>query len=130
MKKRMICICLCLAIALSMFGCNAEQREVTCEEVAAAYKEAGYGVFHNHDPELGNKVCYVDVNDDDGEQIFFYFYETAEEAEAEHREYHVLIWLFSVIYGDPTWVYTKTYRNIEIEYTDKALYKPFAELIK
>ncbi len=130
MIKRMLCIFLCIVFALPLFGCKGEQREITCEEVVTAYKEAGYSVSHFHDQEGYDFTCDVSIENDDGETIYFYFYETAEEAEANHREYHVLIWLFSVIYGDPTWVYTETYRNIEIEYTDKALYEPFAELIK
>ncbi len=130
MKKRIFCLFLCLFLTLSMLGCTGEQREVTCEEVEAAYEEAGYEIFHNHPCNLGNEICYIDIENAADEQIYFYFYETAEEAEADHREYNVLIWLFSVIYGDPTWVYTEVYQNILIEYTDKALYEPFAKLIK
>ncbi len=126
--KRVICIFLCICLLLALPACSSEEREITCDEVVVAYKKAGYSVFHNHAPELDNKVCYLEVSNADEEQIFFYFYETAEEAEAEHREYNGLIWLFSVIYGDPTWVYTETYRNIEIEYTEKSLYEIFQKL--
>ncbi len=132
MKKPIVAIFLCIGILLFVAGCSGEQREVTCEDVVAAYKEAGYEVFHKHSPKFGNMVCYVKASNDNGEEIFFEFYETSEEAEkiANERQYNVLIWLFSVIYGEPTWVHTTTYRNIEIEYTDKELYEPFANLIK
>ncbi len=130
MKKRIICMILCIGILRALSACSSVQRAVTCDEVAAAYTEAGCRVFHNHDPELGNKTCYIEATNDDEDQIFFYFFETAEDAKAEHREYHVLIWLFSVIYGDPTWVHTETYQNIEIEYTHKDLYQVFENLIK
>ena len=40
------------------------------------------------------------------------------------------MWLFSAIYGDPTWLETECYRNIEIEYDDDDLYVPFEELIR
>ncbi len=103
---------------------------VTCEEVAATYEDAGYNVFHNHAPELENKVCYIEVNNNDDEQIIFYFYETAEEAEADQLDWNGLLWLFSVVYGDPTWVHTETYQNIAIEYTDQDLYTVFSNLIK
>ncbi len=132
MRKTVIVILLCIGILLSATGCSGEQREVTCEDVVAAYEEAGYDPSHHHSPQIGNMVCYVLVENDDDEQIYIHFFETAEEAEAEEsqRQYNVFIWLFSVIFGDPTWVHTTTYRNIQIEYTDKALYEPFAKLIK
>ncbi len=129
MKKCIVCMLISFCILLALPGCSGVQREVTCDEVVAAYQKAGYSVSHHHSPELGNMVCYVYIEEND-ETIYFHFYETAEEAEAEQMEWNVLLWLFSGIYGDPTWVYTETYHNLEIEYTDKDMYKPFAELIK
>ncbi len=130
MVRRSVCIILCICAVLSLGACAAkEQPEITCDEVAAAYEAAGYSVFHNHAPEIGNMVCYLEIHNDDDAQILFHFYETAEEAEAEQLDWNVLLWLYSVIYGDPTWVHTETYRNIEIEYTDKSLYTVFEKLI-
>ncbi len=132
MRKSIIAIILCVCTVLAVTGCAQAQRAVTCEEVVAAYKDAGYEVFHNHSPQFGDMLCYVTASGDNGAAIYIEFYKTAEEAEsrASQRQYNALIWLFSVIYGDPTWVHTTTYRNIELEYTDKALYEPFAKLIK
>ncbi len=132
MIKRTSCILLCVCMVFLLPACAAkEQREISCEEVAAAYEQAGYSVFHNHSPEIDDWVCYLAIENEDGNDIYFHFHETDEEAEAhaDGRQYNGLIWLFSVIYGDPTWVHTTTYRNIEIEYTDKNLYAVFEKLI-
>ncbi len=112
-------------------GCSGEQREVSCGDVVAAYEASGCAVFHNHPADLLNIVCYIEVESDAGKRISFEFFETEKEAGeyASERQYNAVIWLFSVIYGEPTWVHTTTYRNIEIEYTDKSLYEIFDKLI-
>ncbi len=123
---------LCLFFA----GCNTTRKTdktITCEDVIAVYKQAGYEVFHKDTAtQDGEEVCYVKASDTATQDyIFFYFFETHEEAVAysKDRQYNVLIWLFSVIYGDPSWLTTKVYNNIEIEYDNAALYKPFKELL-
>lgn len=133
--KRGISVLLLLALVLPLFsGCKEkEQREISCEEVIAAYEEAGYTVYHREEPEKEfGYTCLVSISQEDGDAIYFHFYETNEEAEAyaEERQWNVLVWLFTWIYGDPSWLTTETYRNIEIEYDDKELYKPFKELIE
>lgn len=133
--KRFLGLFILLTMALSMFaGCKGkEEREISCEEVIAAYEEAGYDVWHRDYPEKEyGYLCEVTIEEEDGDSIRFHFYETNEEAqaEAEERRWNGLLWMFSAIYGDPTWLKTECYRNIEIEYDDDDLYEPFKELIK
>ncbi len=132
MIRRMSYIVICICVLLALPACSSQQqRQVSCEEVVAAYKAAGCAVFHKHPADLMNIVCYIEVEADAGKRISFEFFETEKEAEeyASERQYNAVIWLFSVIYGEPTWVHTTTYRNIEIEYTDKSLYEIFDKLI-
>ncbi len=131
MKKTfsLLLILLCL---LPLAACSAEPKEITCEDIIAAYEKEGYEVFHNEE-EGFDYDCYITVESKNGkDDIYIHRFSTAEEAakRGEEREYHVLIWQFSVIYGDPMWVYTEVYDVYEIEYTDKALYKPFESLTK
>ena len=133
--KKLVAMILLAAIVLSLFaGCKGkEEREISCEEVIAAYEEAGYDVHHRDYPEKEyGYLCEVTIEEEDGDSIRFHFYETNEEAqaEAEERRWNGLLWMFSAIYGDPTWLETECYRNIEIEYDDDDLYEPFKELIK
>ncbi len=122
---------------MTLSACRREDVTApTCEELIRAYEAAGYHVFHSDNvyKEDGTDwECYVKVwLDDESEYAFFYFFETAEAAEARdaEREYHILIYLFSVIYGDPSWLYTETYGNIEYEYDDPKLIEPFKVLIR
>ena len=131
--KKFFAVLLSFALLFPVCGCSENQREITCEEVIAAYENAGYEVWHsdNHSSTL-NYVCCIQADDPEtGEYISFHFFKTEEEAEAyaDERQYHILIWMFSVIYGDPSWLTTKTYRNIEIEYDHSYLYKPFKGLL-
>ena len=132
--NRHVCLFLLAAMAFSLFaGCQKEERPVSCEEVIAAYEEAGYNVSHRDYPEREyGYVCEVTIEEADGDSIRFHFYETEEEAqaEAEERQWNGILWLFSAIYGDPTWLETECYQNIEIEYDDDDLYEPFKELIR
>ena len=133
--KKLVAMILLAAMVLSLFaGCrNEEPRPVSCDEVVAAYEAAGYEVWHRDYPEKEyGYVCTVRIEEEDGDSIRFHFYETNEEAqaEAEERRWNGLLWMFSVIYGDPTWLKTECYRNIEIEYDDDDLYEPFKELMK
>lgn len=133
--KRILSLILLTALVLSLFaGCSGGiGRRVTCAEVIAAYEEAGYEVSHRDYPEREyGYLCEVTIEEEDGDSIRFHFYETDEEAEAyaEERQWNALLWGFSVIYGDPTWLETKTHYNIEIEYDDDALIEPFRKLVK
>lgn len=132
MKKYLV-ILLCLSLLLSMAGCGGSQRKVSCDDVIAAYEAAGYSVSHRDyaEEEYGYR-CVVTIEESDGDSIRFHFYKTAEAAEAyaSQRQWNGLLWLFSVIYSDPTWLKTETYQNIEIEYDDADLYKPFKQLVK
>lgn len=125
------------ALCLLLTGCNATvktEKELDCGQVISAYEANGYEVFHKETTteEWGDYVCYVKATDPDTQEyIFFHFFESHEKAAtyAESRRYNVLIWLFSVIYGDPAWLITKVYNDIEIEYDHAYLYEPFEELI-
>ena len=90
-------------------------------------------MYHREYPEKEyGYVCMVRIEEEDGDSIEFHFHETNDDAQAEakERQWNGVLWLFSAIYGDPTWLETECYRNIEIEYDDDDLYEPFRELIK
>ncbi len=118
-------------LCLLLCGCSSVEREITCQEIIDAYEAAGYEVFHKEDSGY-DYDCYIYIEDpESGDCIYFHRFPTAVEAQsyAETRQYHVLIWVFSAIYGDPTWVHTTTYREFEIEYDNEDLYEPFAGLL-
>ncbi len=137
MKKTALLLLLVFILLVCLSSCRAEEVSApSCDEVIAAYKDAGYHVSHypnQSKDESTDEVCYVKVwLDDEYDSAYFNFYESAEVAEAidAEREYNVVIYLFSVIYGDPSWLWTETYGNIQYEYEDPEMIKPFRELVK
>ncbi len=138
MKKILALLLISSISIISLYSCqNDEVVAPTCDEVIAAYEAAGYKVSHvdqnEYKDESTDENCYIKVwLDDEYTCMYFYFYDSAEVAEAmdEQREFHILLYLFTIIYGDPTWVWSETYGNIQYEYEDPRMTKPFKELIK
>lgn len=132
--KKLLALCLTVVLFIfSLTSCNTHNKEITCQEVIDIYEEAGYSVFHcEHNPGNPELMCYIKCtapNSDD--YIFFHFYKTNESAEAyiSEGEWNILLYLYSAILGEPTWITTKTYNNIAIEYNQSYLYKPFKKLL-
>ena len=135
--KRFIAFVLAFVGLFLFAACNtvtASDTVIECADVIAAYEEAGYEIFHKDaSAEDFEWVCCVKATDADTQNsIYFYFFETHKAAVAysETRQYNSLIWLFSVIYGNPSWMTTKVHNEIEIEYDDGDLYKPFKSLLE
>ncbi len=133
--KKSACFLIAMLILLSsLSGCRAEKKDIAREDVAAAYEKAGYEVFHKDTTtEDYDWECYVKAQlKGSDEYIFFYFFdsEDAAEAYADTQQWNVVLWLYSLVSAQPTWLTTKTYGNIEYEYDNSELIKPFNELIK
>ena len=131
MKKINILLIILFVVVISS-SCDKTEKEITCEEVIKVYEEAGYTVFHKESDYKENQVCYVKCTAPNSEEyIFFNFFETSDAAKkyADERDWNVVLYIFSCALCEPTWLTTKTYNNIEIEYHKSYLYKPFKNLI-
>ena len=104
---------------------------ISCADVVSVYEMAGYSVFHK-DCQGEAYNCYIQAEDSDsGEYILFHFFDTAQQAEsyADDSKWNVVLWLYSLACGEPTWITVKTCGNVEVEYGSGALYQPFGMLI-
>ncbi len=132
MEKITSVLALLLLVCMVLSGCQSKPERVpTCEELIAAYEAAGYHTFHVEETET-DWNCYVKVWDEDEyDYAYFHFFDSPETAQAcdAEAEWNAVLYLFSVIYGDPSWLYTETCGNIEYEYCNKALIEPFKDLI-
>ncbi len=136
MKKWISLFLIPAFLCVGLSSCkNKEVVAPTCEEVIAAYQEAGYHVSHRENKlkdDSSDEICYVQVwLDDPYESVYFNFFESTEAAEAmdDERQFNVVIYLFTVIYGDPSWLWSEAYGNIQYEYEDPDMIKPFEDLI-
>ena len=135
--KKFILLIVTIFLAITLSSCDNDNmvsdKEITCEDIIQVYEGAGFEIFHKEtaDQEY-DWECYVKCTAPDSDDyIFFYIFETNEEAVsyAEERKGNFLIYLFSWIYGEPSWLKTKSYNNIEIEYDRNELYEPFKSLM-
>ncbi len=129
--KRFTVLLLAFAAALTLVSCGKKNDRIyTCDEIIKAYEAAGYTVWHDEADCGKDGVCYFGVGHGKGNEFYFHVFESAETAEtyAKEHDYNAMIWLFSVIYGDPTWVNVEALGNVVIEYEEKEDFKVFQTL--
>ena len=136
--KKIILIILLFSFVVSLTACGkSELKEISCEEIIAAYEEAGYYVVHGEhkNEEDNSQLCYIKASiSDNSDSDYIYFItcfteEQANEAE-EIDKYNLLVWLYGAISGESRWLKTGTYGKIEYSYYNPKLIQPFIELIK
>ena len=102
--KKIISILLLLSLCFSFTACvKSEPKEISCEEIIAAYEDAGYSVlYHGHENDesyhdLGMYCCF-EIRDPDNEDNYMYVsrYFSAEDAKAacEERQFNVILGSF------------------------------------
>lgn len=136
MKKCLLLI-FTLLLLFTLISCDNDntvaEKEITCDDIIEVYKEAGYEIFHKETTDQDyDWNCYVKCTAPDSDDyIFFYIFDTNEEASnyADGRDWNILLYFFSELFGDSSWLKTKSYNNIAIEYDQKELYKPFESLL-
>ena len=135
--KKIISILLLLLLCISLTSCsNPDPKELSCEDIIKAYKDAGYYVSHGeHKDETGSsQLCYIKANiseDSDSDYIYFITCFTEEQAgeAAKTDKYNLVKWLYATAIGESRWLKSGTYGKIEYSYYNPELIKPFKELI-
>jgi hypothetical protein len=134
----MLTILLLFSLSFSFVACGkSEPKEISCEDIIAAYENAGYYVVHGeHKTDAdSSQLCYIKASlseDSDSHYIYFITCFTEEQAQkaAETDQYNLAVWLYAAISGESRWLKTGTYGKIEYSYYNTKLIKPFNKLIK
>lgn len=133
MMKRLNILLIVLFI-LGLPGCTPDRTDITREEIVSAYQEAGYSVWTDvYDEKLDyGEIAYVQANHPSGDYIYFSFFETEQAAKAYKEEFYhpVMIGLFSVIFGDPSWPRWEVHGNIVVEFDEPEFYEVFEKLLR
>ena len=138
--KKLFSILLLLTLSFSLFACGSHTpKEITCEEIIAAYEDAGYSVlYHGHENDesyhdLGMYCCF-EIRDPDNEDNYMYVnrYFSKEDAKAEcdDRQFNPVLWLFFGIFGEWRWLHVRCYGDIVYETFDYKMLKPLERLFK
>ena len=135
--KKFILLIIAIFLVITLSSCDNDnivsEKEITCEDIIKVYEKAGYEIFHKETTDQDyDWNCYVKCTAPDSDDyIFFYIFDTNEEAcnYADGRDWNILLYFFSELFGDSSWLKTKSYNNIAIEYDQNELYVPFESLI-
>ena len=135
--KKFILLIIAIFLVITLSSCDNDnivsEKEITCEDIIKVYEKAGYEIFHKETTDQDyDWNCYIKCTAPDSDDyISFYIFDTNEEASnyADGRDWNILLYFFSELFGDSSWLKTKSYNNIAIEYDQKELYKPFESLL-
>lgn len=137
--KKIISILLLLLLCFSFTACSkSEPKEITCEEIIAAYEDAGYTVkYHNHrDSDTESEViCNIQINDPKNpERNYLYIDRYSDEgkskAAAEDAKYNLVVWFVFAISGESRWLKSEYYGNIHYHTFNDEITKPLEGLMK
>ena len=124
-----------LLIILLFNGCAATGKDVTREEIIAAYEKAGYEVWSRvyDEPMEYGLMGYIKALHPDGDYIYFSIFETEEQAKAYKQEfYHPMAHglFLSIFAGEvyvPKW---EVYGCFVVQYENPAFYEVLQNLRK
>lgn len=136
--KRSIAILILVCTVFVFSACTpSKEVELTCDEIAQAYTDAGFYVGHYHVDSDDGSYCHVSIQDAeqllaDTDVIYFTFFESEELADAytKDQSWNVLLYFFGALYGEFRWYHSKTYGGISYQYWGHHMVKPFEDLIK
>ena len=122
-----------------LIGCNSsinkEYKDISHQNIVNIYNENNYVSFvsfKEEGVEEYNTFISCTSSSDDDKYIYFYIFDTKEEASkySNNHKWNGLLFFFSTMFGNPTWITNTTYNNIAIEYSSNDAYTPFKDLIK
>ena len=133
--KKFLSFLLIFTLLLSLFSCKENEpegavREIACTDIAAAYQNAGYTVYHGeHNKEGADTVCDVICEGED-DTVYFTTYFTEEDAKAAHEkgQYNIVIWFYATLMGESRWLKCDKYGKITYTYFEKDSLAPFERL--
>ena len=138
--KNVISILLLLSLCFSFVGCKgSEPKEISCEEIIAAYKDAGYTVlYHGHESDTAyNDIgiyCSFEIRDPDNADNYMYIdrYFTEEDAKAaiKEQQFNPILWLYFGIFGEWRWLHTGCYGDLTYSTFDREMIKPLRDIMK
>ena len=132
--RRLFSIFLLVFLLLSFCGCSTYRTDITMDEIIAVYEDAGYSVWSEvYDEKLDfGSIASIQANHPNGDYIYFDIFESQADAQAcKEACYHpVAVGLFSILYGDPSWLRWDVYGCVLVQFDDPALFEPFKTLLK
>ena len=139
--KRVISIFLLLSFAFSLAACTAPEsaKDVSCEDIIAAYEEAGYTLGHHlhEDPVyLEGGICcslmFKDPENPDKNYIYIERYRTERDAQKATTEnkYNPILWFVSALHGERRWLRSEQFGKLHCTTFEKKMLKPLQSIVE
>ena len=137
--KRIVSVLLLLSIAFSFSACTHIQKEVSCEDIIAAYENAGYTMGHHlhEDPVyLEEGICcsllFEDPDDPEKNYIYIERHNTTNGAyqAAEESEYNLVLWFISLVHGEGRWLRSEQFGTLHCTTFEKKMLKPLQSIVE
>ena len=129
-----------VSLTLFLVACsNSASKEISCEEIIAAYNKAGYSVlYHGHENDEGyhdlGMYCCFKIRDPNNEDNYMYvnryFNEEDAKSASEKEKYNPILWLFFGIFGEWRWLHTGCYGDLTYSTFNYKMIKPLQELMR
>jgi hypothetical protein len=135
--KRIIALLLVFTFLISLSACatETEPREISCDEIIAAYEAAGYAVEHfDRFSEEDALKCSVHVSSrENPEKNYLYINihrsEDSARAAAEDTKYGIATWIVFATCGEWRWLKVGYYGVIEYSTYNDEMLKPLKGLM-
>ena len=139
--KRVISIFLLLSFAFSFAACTAPEsaKDVSCEDIIAAYAAAGYTLGHHlhEDPVyLEDGICcsllFKDPQDPDKNYIYIERYTTTNGAylATGEGEYNPILWFVSALHGEGRWLRSEQFGTLHCTTFEKKMLMPLQSIVE
>lgn len=136
--KKLLSVLLLFSFVLCLASCEEkEAKSLTCEEIIAAYEDAGYVVEHHMHHETATEegvVCSILIEDPKNpEKNYIYIDRYAEveqaKAAAEEGKYNLATWFIFAMGGEGRWLTSESYGVLHYHTFQKRLTKPLKNLM-
>ena len=121
----------CMSLCLCSCGSKPKYETVDYTFLINAYKESNfeYKLFDYSSTEYCYSYKYYFIISNKDDSAYFYVFDDVESAKEykKDNEWNLILWFYSFISGDPTWVNCDRYENIVVTYEKGSLIKPFKD---
>lgn len=120
-------------ISLLLCSCVSKPKYETMDYtfLVNAYKESDfeYKLFDYSSTEYDYSYKYYFIVSDEDNSAYFYVFDNVESAKEykKDNEWNLILWFYSFVSGDLTWINCDRYENIVVTYEKGSLIKPFKD---
>lgn len=139
--KKLISVLLLFSLAFSFSSCTRweSKTDVSCEDIIAAYENAGYTLGHHlhEDPVyIEEGICcslmFKDPKKPDKDYIYIERHYTTDGAWQANKDnsYNPILWFVFALNGEARWLHSGRFGEIHYTTFERRLTKPLRDILR